>query len=149
MVEKIDDLFENIIFEKECWMIMHLKLINNEIVNDSTLHFFHYWRWVVIIWNNLLVLSTLSKWNKRYRLSDINLHDKFDCENQISKFMFWFWMNSFIFLNDKQTNYNNTIIKTKPMFEEVINDSDNLLRDDISNTMKEVIYMMMKEWIWM
>ena len=42
-------------------------------------------------------------------------------------------------------NYNNIFIKTKPMFEEVINDSDNLLRDDICNTMKEVINMMMKE----
>ena len=42
-------------------------------------------------------------------------------------------------------NYNNTIIKTKTMFKKVINDFDNLLRDDISNTMKEVINMMMKE----
>ena len=40
-------------------------------------------------------------------------------------------------------NYNNTIIKTKLMFNEVINDFDNLLRDDICNTMKEVINMMM------
>ena len=31
------------------------------------------------------------------------------------------------------------------MFEEVINDSDNLLRDDISNNMKEVINIVMKE----
>ena len=37
-----------------------------------------------------MVLSTLSKRNKRYKLSDINLHDKFDCENQISKFEFRF-----------------------------------------------------------
>ena len=44
-------------------------------------------------------------------------------------------------------NYNNTIIKTKTMFEEVINDFDNLLGDDIYNTMKEVINMMMKETI--
>ena len=42
-------------------------------------------------------------------------------------------------------NYNNTIIKTKPMFEEVINDFDNLQRDDIYNTMKEIINMVMKE----
>ena len=42
-------------------------------------------------------------------------------------------------------NYNNTIIKAKTMFEEAINDFDNLLRDDICNTMKEVINMMMKE----
>ena len=42
-------------------------------------------------------------------------------------------------------NYNNTIIKTKTMFKEVINDFDNLLRDDSCNTMKEVINMMMKE----
>ena len=42
-------------------------------------------------------------------------------------------------------NYNNTFIKTNQMFEEVINDFDNLLRDDIYNTMKEVINMMMKE----
>ena len=44
-------------------------------------------------------------------------------------------------------NYNITFIKTKPTFEEVINDFDNLLRDDICNTMKEVINMMMKETI--
>ena len=137
-----------IIFEKECWLIMNLKLINNEVVNDSTLHFFHYWRWVVMIWNNLMVLSTLSKRNKRYRLSDTKLRDKFVCQNQISKFEFRFWRNSFIFFKDKQMNYNNTFIKTKPMFKESINDFDNLLRDDISNTMKEVINMMMKEWIW-
>ena len=139
---------KNIIHEKECWMVIHLKLINNEVVNDSTLHFFYYWRWVVMIWNYLKVLSTLSKWNKRYRLSDIKLHDKFVCENQISKFVFWFWRNSFIFFKDKQMNYNNIFIKTKPMFNEAINDFDNLLRDDICNTMKEVINMMMKEWIW-
>ena len=42
-------------------------------------------------------------------------------------------------------NYNNTIIKTKTMFKEGINDFDNLIRDDICNTMKEVINMMMKE----
>ena len=42
-------------------------------------------------------------------------------------------------------NYNITFIKTKPTFEEAINDSDNLLRDDISNTMKEVINIVMKE----
>ena len=42
-------------------------------------------------------------------------------------------------------NYNNTIIKPKTMFKEVINDFDNLLGDDIYNTMKEVINMMMKE----
>ena len=77
-----------------------------------------------------------------------NLHDKFVCENQISKFEFWFWRISFIFFKDKQTNYNNIFIKTKPMFKEVINDFDNLLRDDIYNTMKEVINMMIKEWIW-
>ena len=94
-----------------------------------------------------MVLSTLSKWNKRYKLSDTKLHDKFVCQNQISKFEFLFWMISFISFKDKQTNYNNTFIKTKPMFEEVINDSDNLLRDDISYTMKEVINMMMKETI--
>ena len=139
---------KNIIHEKEWWMTMHLKLNNNEVINDSTFHFFHYWRWDVIIWNNLMVLSTLSKWNKRYRLSYINLHDKFVCENQLSKFEFRFWRNSFIFFKDKQMNYNNTIIKTKTMFKEVINDFDNLLRDDICNTKKEVINMMMKEWIW-
>ena len=54
-------------------------------------------------------------------------------------------MISFIFFKDKQLNYNNTFIKPKTMFEEVINDFDNLLRDDICNTMKEVINMMMKE----
>ena len=42
-------------------------------------------------------------------------------------------------------NYNNTIIKTKPMFKEVIDDFDNLLRNDICNTMKEVIKIVMKE----
>ena len=42
-------------------------------------------------------------------------------------------------------NYNNTIIKTITMFEEVINEFDNLHRDDICNTMNEVINMMMKE----
>ena len=42
-------------------------------------------------------------------------------------------------------NYNNTFIKTKTMFEEVIDDFNNLLRDDISNTMKEVISMMMNK----
>ena len=94
-------------------MIMHLNLINNEVVNDSTLHFLHKWRWVVIIWNNLMVLSTLSKRNKRYWLSDIKLRDKFVCENQISKFEFRFWRKSFISFKDKQMNYNNTIIKTK------------------------------------
>ena len=51
----------------------------------------------------------------------------------------------FIFFKDKQMNYNNTFIKTKPMFEEVTNDFDKLLRDDICNTMNEVINMMMKE----
>ena len=135
------------IYEKECSMTIHLKLNNNEVVNDSTLHFFHYWRWVVIIWNNLMVLSTLSKRNKRYRLSDIKLHDKFVCENQISKFEFRFWMIWFIFFKDKQMNYNITIIKTKTMFKEAINDFDNLLRDDICNTMKEVINMVMNKWI--
>ena len=54
-------------------------------------------------------------------------------------------MISFISFNDKQMNYNNIFIKTKTMFKEVINDFDNLLRDDICNTMKEVINMMMKE----
>ena len=54
-------------------------------------------------------------------------------------------MISFIFFNDKQTNYNNTIIKAKQMFKEVINDFDNLHRDDICNTKKEVINMMIKE----
>ena len=45
-------------------------------------------------------------------------------------------------------NYNNTFIKTKPMFEEEeINDCGNLLGDDICNTMKEVINIVMKEWI--
>ena len=44
-------------------------------------------------------------------------------------------------------NYNNTFIKIKTMFKEVINDFDNLLRDDICNTMKEVINMTMKETI--
>ena len=33
------------------------------------------------------------------------------------------------------------------MFKEAINDFDKLLRDDICNTMKEVINMMMKETI--
>ena len=94
-----------------------------------------------------MVLSTLSKRNKRYKLSDINLHDKFVCENQISKIEFRFRMNSFISFKDKQMNYNNTIIKTKTMFEEDINDFDNLLRDDIYNTMKEIINIMMKETI--
>ena len=42
-------------------------------------------------------------------------------------------------------NYNDTIIKTKPMFKEAINDFDNLLRDDICNTMKEMVNMVMKE----
>ena len=42
-------------------------------------------------------------------------------------------------------NYNITIIKTKTMFKEEINDCGNLLGDDICNTMKEVINMMMKE----
>ena len=45
-------------------------------------------------------------------------------------------------------NYNITIIKTKKkktMFKEAINDFDKLLRDDISNTMKEVINIVMKE----
>ena len=42
-------------------------------------------------------------------------------------------------------NYNNTIIKTKTTFEEVKNEFDNLLRDDIYNTMKEVINMMMNK----
>ena len=42
-------------------------------------------------------------------------------------------------------NCNITIIKTKPTFEEVINEINNLLRDDISNTMKEVINIVMKE----
>ena len=42
-------------------------------------------------------------------------------------------------------NYNITIHQNKPTFEEAINDFDNLLRDDIYNTMKEVINMMMKE----
>ena len=42
-------------------------------------------------------------------------------------------------------NYNNIFIKTKPTFEEVINDSDNLLRDDISNTMKEMINIVIQE----
>ena len=42
-------------------------------------------------------------------------------------------------------NYNNTIIKTKPMFNEVINDFDNLLGDDIYNTKKEIINIVMKE----
>ena len=59
------------------------------------------------------------------------------------------WIISFISFKDKQMNFNNTIIKTKPTFEEVINEINNLLRDDISNTMKEVINIVMKEWIWM
>ena len=42
-------------------------------------------------------------------------------------------------------NFKYTFIKAITMFEEVINDFDNLLRDDICNTMKEVINMMMKE----
>ena len=54
-------------------------------------------------------------------------------------------MISFIFFKDKQMNYNNTIIKTKPTFEEVINEINNLLRDDICDTMKEMINIMMKE----
>ena len=54
-------------------------------------------------------------------------------------------MISFIFFKDKQTNYNNTIIKTKTMFKEAINDFDKLLRDDIYNTMKEVINIVVKE----
>ena len=59
-----------------------------------------------------------------------------------------FDLNDFIHLfKDKQLNYNNTFIKTKPTFEEVINDFDNLLREDICDTMKEVINMMMKETI--
>ena len=57
-----------------------------------------------------------------------------------------FDLKEFIHLfKDKQMNFNNTIIKTKTMFEEVINEINNLLRDDICNTMKEVINMMMKE----
>ena len=39
--------------------------------------------------------------------------------------------------------------KQNQMFKESINDFDNLLRDDICNTMKEVMNMVMKEWIWM
>ena len=60
-----------------------------------------------------------------------------------------FELNDFIhlFFKDKQMNYNNTIIKTKTMFKEVINDFDKLLRDYIYNTMKEVINMMIKETI--
>ena len=54
-------------------------------------------------------------------------------------------MNSFIFFKDKQTNYNNTIIKTKTMFKEAINEINNLLRDDFCDTMKEVINIVMKE----
>ena len=54
-------------------------------------------------------------------------------------------MSSFILFNDKQMNYNNIFIKTKQMFEEAINDFDNLLRDDICNTMKEVINMVMNK----
>ena len=42
-------------------------------------------------------------------------------------------------------NYNNTFIKPKTMFKEAINEFDNLLRDDICDTMKEVINMMIKE----
>ena len=42
-------------------------------------------------------------------------------------------------------NYNNTIIKPKTMFKEVINEINNLLRDDICDTMKEMINIMMKE----
>ena len=42
-------------------------------------------------------------------------------------------------------NFNNTIIKTKQIFKEAINDFDNLLGDDIFNSKKEVINMMMKE----
>ena len=49
------------------------------------------------------------------------------------------------FFKDKQMNYNNIFIKTKTTFKEVINDFDNLLRDDICNTMKEVINMMMNK----
>ena len=54
-------------------------------------------------------------------------------------------MISFIFFKDKQMNYNNIIIKTKPTLEEAINDFDNLLRDDICNTMKEVINIVMNK----
>ena len=39
----------------------------------------------------------------------------------------------------------NTFIKTKPTFKKVIDDFDNLLRDDICNTMKEMINIVMKE----
>ena len=42
-------------------------------------------------------------------------------------------------------NYNITIIKTKPSLDETINDFENLIRDYICNTMKEMINMMMKE----
>ena len=42
-------------------------------------------------------------------------------------------------------NYNITIIKTKPTFKEVINDFDNLFKNDFCDTIKEVINMMMKE----
>ena len=40
-------------------------------------------------------------------------------------------------------------IKAITMFEEAINDFYNILRDDICNTKKEVINIVMKEWIWM
>ena len=58
-----------------------------------------------------------------------------------------FDLNDFIHLFSKINKRIITIqfIKTKPMFKEVINDFDNLLRDDISNTKKELINMMMKE----
>ena len=71
----------------------------------------------------------------------INLFVKIRCQNL--SFDFEGFHSSFF--KDKQMNYNNIFIKTKPTFKEVINDSDNLLRDDICNTMKEVINMMMKE----
>ena len=42
-------------------------------------------------------------------------------------------------------NCNITIIKTKPTFEEAINDFDNLHRDDFCDTMKEMVNMMMNK----
>ena len=58
-----------------------------------------------------------------------------------------FDLNDFIhlFFKDKQMNHKYTIIKTKTMFKEVIDDFNKLHRDDICNTMKEMINIVMKE----
>ena len=97
----------------------------------------------IILWCYQLYQNEIKDIDYLISIYMINLFVKI----RYQKFEFQFRMNSFIFFKDKQLNYNNIFIKTKPMFKEVINDFDNLLRDDIYNTMKEVINMMFKEWI--